>query len=67
MTADINGLCEEDLNPELFTPKVAEQSRVSIRTQIAEKKALLAGSTREKKDQKRDFARQHKANSAKLR
>lgn len=44
-------------NPELFSSFVAENDRVSIRKQIAEKKAVLEGKERKKKDLKRDAKR----------
>ena len=44
-------------NPELFSSFVAENDRVSIRKQIAEKKAVLEGKERKKNDLKRDAKR----------
>ena len=45
------------LNPELFSPLVAENKRVSVKEKIAEKKAMIADKTGKPKEKSRELAK----------
>ena len=44
-------------NPELFSPLVAENRRVSVKEKIAEKKAMIADKTGKPKEKSRELAK----------
>lgn len=44
-------------NPELFSPFVAENKRVSVKEKIAEKKAMIADMPEKPKDKSRELAK----------